>query len=101
MPAKVETTGEVARIVLSGDLDFSMQENLADAFDQALSIEPAKEIQVDMADTTFIDSSVIRALLQLQERAKANRKSFSVWNCNPYIREILSIGGFDQMFVIH
>ena len=101
MPAKVESTGEIARIVLSGDLDFSVQENLVSAIDQALSMDGAKEIQVDMTDATFIDSSAIRALLNLQEMARVQGKSLSLWNCNDQIRETFVIGGFDQLFVIH
>jgi HptB-dependent secretion and biofilm anti anti-sigma factor len=101
VPAIVEVTGEIARIVLYGDIDFAIQENLGNAIDQALSVEPSKEIQVDMTNATFIDSSVIRSLLKLQERAHAKGKSISIWNCNDHIREIFGIGGFDQMFVIH
>jgi len=101
VPAKVEVKGEIARIVLSGDVDFSTQVNLGEAIDQALSMDAAKEIQVDMTDATFIDSSVIRSLLKLQERALAKDKSLSIWNCNEHIREIFVIGGFDQMFVLH
>ena len=101
MPAKVEVKGEIARIVLSGDVDFSTQVNLGEAIDQALSMDAAKEIQVDMTDATFIDSSVIRSLLKLQERALEKDKSLSIWNCNERIREIFVIGGFDQMFVLH
>jgi anti-anti-sigma factor len=101
MPAKVESTGDVARIVLSGNLDFSTQEDLASAIDSALSIDSAREIQVDLTDAAFIDSSAIRALLKLQEQAKARGKSLSLWNCNDQIRETFVIGGFDQMFVIH
>jgi anti-anti-sigma factor len=101
VPAKVEITGEIARIILSGDLDFSTQGNLGDAIDQTLSTELIKEIQVDMTDATFIDSSVIRALLKLREIAIARDKLLSIWNCNEQIREIFVIGGFDQMFVIY
>ena len=101
MPAKVEIIGEIARIILSGDLDFSTQANLGDAIDQALSTALTKEIHVDMADATFIDSSVIRALLKLREAAIARDKPLSIWNCNEQIREIFGIGGFDQLFVIH
>jgi anti-anti-sigma factor len=97
----MEITGEIARIILSGDLDFSTQGNLGDAIDQALSIEFMKEIHVDMTDATFIDSSVIRALLKLRETAIAHDKSLSIWNCNEQIREIFVIGGFDQIFVIY
>lgn len=101
MPAKVESRGEIARIVLAGELDFSAQEELVSAIDQALNIEAAKEIQVDMTHATFIDSSAIRALLRLQELARAKGKSLSLWNCNDQIRETFVIGGFDQLFVIH
>lgn len=101
MPATVEITGEIARIILSGDVDFSSQDNLSDAIERVLSNSAAKEIQVDMTHAAFIDSSVIRALLKLQERAQAGNKKLSIWNCNDHIREIFVIGGFDQMFVIH
>lgn len=101
MPATVEITGEVARIILAGALDFSTQGNLGKAIDQALNTAAAKEIQVDMTGATFIDSSVIRALLQLRETALAQDKSLSIWNCSEQVREIFVIGGFDQMFVIH
>lgn len=101
MPAKVESSGEIARIILAGNLDFSNQENLVSAIDQALKIDSAKEIQVDMMDVIFIDSSAIRSLLNLQEMSKAKGKSLSLWNCNDQIRETFMIGGFDQLFTIH
>jgi anti-anti-sigma factor len=100
VPAIVEVTGAIARIVLAGDIDFSTQDNLGSAIAEALSIEPAKEIRVDMTNATFIDSSVIRSLLKLQENAIAKGKSISIWNCNEHIREIFVIGGFDLMFVL-
>jgi len=100
MPARVEITGDVARIILSGEFDFSTQENLGSAFEQALNSDATKEIRVDLADTTFIDSSVIRALLKLRESAIAVEKPLSLWNCNEHIQEIFAIGGFDQMFVM-
>jgi anti-anti-sigma factor len=101
VPAKVESAGGIARIILSGDFDFASQENLAEAIDKALKIDGTEEIQVDMTNATFIDSSVIRALLKLQENARVNHKSVSIWNCNDQIRETFMIGGFDLLFIIH
>jgi anti-anti-sigma factor len=100
MPATVELTGNIARIILSGNLDFSMQAELVRAIDQALSAEAATEIQVDMNEVTFIDSSAIRALLNLQETATGKDQSLSIWNCSEQIRETFAIGGFDRMFVL-
>lgn len=101
MPAKVELTGNIARIILSGNLDFSTQEELVNAIDQALKADGANEIQVDMMDVIFIDSSAIRALLKLQEMARRKEKSLGIWNCNEQIRETFVIGGFDQLFILH
>ena len=101
MPARVEFTGDTARLILSGDFDFSTQEDLGSAIAEILSANAIREIRVDLVEATFIDSSVIRALLKLREAALENGKSLSLWNCNDYIREIFTIGGFDQLFVMH
>lgn len=101
MAATVESNGEIARIILSGNFDFSTQADLTAVIDEALGLEQVKEIRVDMTDATFIDSSVIRALLKLQERARVGNKSLSIWNCNDHVREIFVIGGFDRMLAIH
>jgi len=101
MPAAVEITGDLARLVLSGDFDFSSQEELANAIEQILQANAIREIRVDLVDATFIDSSVIRALLKLRESTLSQNISLSLWNCNDQIREIFMIGGFDQMFVMH
>ena len=100
MPATVEFTGDIARLILSRDFDFSTQENLSEAIEKILNANAMREIYVDLTDATFIDSSVIRALLKLRESTLANGKSLSLWNCNDQIREIFTIGGFDQLFVL-
>jgi len=100
MPVSISTSGEVARINLSGEFDFSTQDDLSRVFDKALNTT-AHEIQIDMADTTFIDSSVIRMFLKIHELAKKNKKSLTLVNCNERIYEIFTIGGFDQVFDIH
>ena len=101
MATIVESDGGIARIVLTGDFDFSRQAVLAAAFDEALVLPDVKEIRVDMTDATFVDSSFIRALVKLQERARLADRSLSIWNCNERVREIFVIGGFDQIFIIH
>src|SRR5918993_1574657 len=67
MPATVEFTGDIARLILSGDFDFSTQENLNNAIEKVLNANAMREIYVDLTDATFIDSSVIRSLLRLRE----------------------------------
>jgi len=97
MPATVSTTGNVARIHLAGEFDFSTQDELKQVFEKAISTA-VSEIQIDMQDTAFIDSSVIRMFLKWHDTARKNDKSLSIIHCNERIYEIFTIGGFDQIF---
>jgi anti-anti-sigma factor len=98
MSVAIEFRGDVANITLSGNIDYSMQEEIRNANRQALSNEKVKEICVDFDKVTFLDSSVIRALLTLQKEADAAGKSLVLLNCNNTTREVFEIGGFDRMF---
>ncbi len=99
MPATITTSGNVVRINLAGEFDFSSQDELKQVFDQALSAS-SPAIQINMQDTAFIDSSVIRLILRLHDAARKNKKSLSINHCNERIYEIFAIGGFDQIFDI-
>ena len=100
MTVTLAASGSATRIRLEGDFDFSAQEVLKQAVEQAVN-SPARRIEVDMEQTTFIDSSVIRLFLKLSDAAKKNQKTLSIVNCNERIREIFVIGGFDQIFEIN
>jgi HptB-dependent secretion and biofilm anti anti-sigma factor len=90
--------GNTANIILAGNIDYSMQDELRDANQQALSNKQVREICVDFTEVTFLDSSVIRELLTLQKEADAAGKSLFLLNCNDTTREVFEIGGFDRMF---
>ncbi len=98
MTVTTELHGDVARILLSGDVDYSMQGEIRDASQKALSSRQVEQIHVDFSEVSFLDSSVIRALLNLQKEADASGKSLILLNCSGNIREVFEIGGFDRMF---
>jgi anti-anti-sigma factor len=98
MNVAIEIRGNVADITLSGNVDYSMQDEIRIANQQALSNENVREICVDFAQVMFLDSSVIRALLVLRREADAAGKSLVLLNCNDSTREVFEIGGFDRMF---
>jgi anti-anti-sigma factor len=99
MPTTLSTTENVTRINLSGEFDFSSQDELKQVFENALNTT-ASEIQLDLQKTNFIDSSVIRLFLKLLDTARKNKKSLSLIHCNERIYEIFAIGGFNQIFDI-
>ena len=98
MTVAVDIQGATANIVLSGNIDYSMQEEIQNANQEALSDKQVREICVDFAAVTFLDSSVIRALLTLQKQADAAGKSLVLMNCTNATREVFELGGFDRMF---
>ncbi len=98
MTITVEVQGVTARILLSGGIDYNTQEEFKRANQQALSAKGAREIHVDFAQAQFLDSSGIRALLNLQKQAEAAGKSLTLMNCTSRLREIFEIGGFDKIF---
>jgi anti-anti-sigma factor len=99
MPATISTSGNIARINLAGEFDFSSQDELKQVSEKALAAD-TQVIHIDMQQATFIDSSVIRMFLKLNDTARKNSKSLVIMNCNERIYEILAIGGFDQVFDI-
>jgi anti-anti-sigma factor len=99
MSATLTTTSNTAHIRLSGNFDFSRQEELKTVFEQATQTE-SHTIKVDMEKVSFIDSAVIRLLLKLREAANRHKKSLVIVRCTERVGEIFAIGGFDKIFDI-
>lgn len=100
MPGHVEFDGRTARLILSGDLDFSSQALIQAAAEEALANPAAAEIIVDLKKVTFMDSSTIQVFINLQKKAKAAGRPLTFINCSEKVRQIFVIGGFDQIFDI-
>lgn len=100
MSITVNVHGPIADIILSGGMDYSTQENFHEANRRALSADNVREIHVDLADVTFIDSSCIRALVMLQRQADEKGIALVLLHCHDPIRDIFEIGGFDTLFTM-
>ncbi len=98
MSITVEYKGRVARIVLSGGIDYATQEEFRNANQKALSADGVSEIHVDFAEAQFMDSSGIRGLLILKKESEKSGKSLFLLNCNTYLLEVFEIGGFNKVF---
>ena len=98
MTITVEIQGPIASITLSGYVDYSNQEEIRNARDKVLSADHIQEIRVDFATVTFMDSAIIRTLLNLQRETGAQGKTLVLMNVNEYTREVFELGGFDKLF---
>ena len=98
MIVTLDIHGPIASIFLSGNVDYSTQEEIQSANRTALFDDQVREIHIDFADVAFVDSSILRALLILQRETDAKGKSLVLLNCKGYVREVFEIGGFDRLF---
>ena len=55
---------------------------------------------IDLQEVNFIDSSALGMMLLLREHAMANKGKVIIENCNPDIRNILTIANFERLFEI-
>jgi anti-anti-sigma factor len=56
------------RVVVSGHFDFASEHDFVAAVDETLVGDDAAEVLLDFAAVDFMDSSGVRALMQLRER---------------------------------
>jgi anti-anti-sigma factor len=63
-----ERTGDASVLVVRGDLDVAVGVDFVAAVDEVLSTDPSiNHVVIDLSEVDFIDSSGLRALLQLQQ----------------------------------
>jgi|GEM_PF-5114991 len=91
MSITIEFDKTIARIILSGDIDYSTQDEIREQNNIAIGAAQVTEIHVDLGAVTFIDSSGIRALLMLQKKAAAGKKTTAAIRSAKYLRSAASM----------
>ena len=89
-----DDAGDVVVVVVEGEHDIYTAPTLRQRLDEA--IDRGGGIVVDLTGATFVDSSVLGALLDLRRRALENRQGFVVCvgeSIEPGVQRILDITG--------
>ena len=81
---------------VAGELDASTSPSLAAAFAELPA--GSGQVDVDLGDVTFIDSSGLRILIALSDRATAEGRKVVVSGASNPVRRLLEITGLDSMF---
>ena len=89
-----------AVVRLQGRFDFSAHRELRDSCGTLLAQEDVRELQLDMGELEYMDSSALGMLLLLKERADAASKRVALQNCKGTVRQILDIANFGKIFSI-
>ena len=87
--------GRRLRVVVSGEVDVSNAEDLRAQIDAGLSDETVQEVEVDMAEVSYIDSTGIGVLVGAATRSADAGVTFAVTNPQPNVRRVLGLLGVE------
>lgn len=88
-------TPELYTITVTGEVDISNADRLREAINFALE-QPTEEIQLDLAQVAYIDSTGIGVLVGAAHHADEHGKGFSVVNAQPGVMRVAQLLGVDQ-----
>lgn len=84
------TIKTVKRLDISSSADLEKELNMA--------LEEDTDIVIDMSDTVYISSVILRALLKAQKAVNKMSKSMIITNVNDIVMEVFDITGFSGIF---
>ncbi|MGH2554645.1 MAG: STAS domain-containing protein [Actinomycetota bacterium] len=84
--------GEVAQLLLSGELDVATVPLLEDHL-TAAEADGAKTILIDLALVTFMDSSGLHSFVRAARRAGERGKRLAFANCPDAVRKVFELTG--------
>ncbi|MDD2915750.1 MAG: STAS domain-containing protein [Gallionella sp.] len=87
-----------ARISMSGRFDFKVHRDFKEAYIHLLDNAAVHEIEVDMGNVEYMDSSALGMLLLLHERASALNKNVSLLNTTGAVSKLLEVANFNKVF---
>lgn len=95
---RLEDEGGTLVIQVDGRFDFSTHQAFRDAYEKGGA--KITRYVIDLANTTYLDSSALGMLLLLRDYAGGDSSRISIRNCNSDVRRILSVSNFEQLFAI-
>lgn len=90
---------QVVTISVEGSFDVSCYDDFNEVYKAYLSSVDSVFV-IDMAKTTYLDSSALGMLLLLRERTGGVKDRIRIVNVGEAVMEILKIAHFDQLFSV-
>ena len=82
---------------VTGEIDAATAQQLADAFANLPDVDDGA-VEVDLARVTFIDSSGLRVLLGLADRAEASGRAVVIRNASRPVSKLLAVTQLESRF---
>ncbi len=92
LTVQVTYDGDITRLVAVGEIDASSAHTFEAAASQALAEVP-RCVEIDLGEIGFIDSSGLRAIIGLSNRARERQVEVAVTGLSAAARRVLEITG--------
>ena len=92
LTVQVTYDGAVTRLVAVGEIDASSAHTFEAAATQALAEQPGC-VEIDLTDIGFIDSSGLRSIISLSNRARERQVEVAITGMSAAARRVLEITG--------
>lgn len=87
------------KIRIDGRFDFSQHSAFRSAYET--NSGDVDEYEIDMSETSYLDSSALGMLLLLRDHAGGADANIAISHCNDDIRKVLTVSNFEQLFSIN
>ena len=95
---EVERQGPAATVSVRGELDASTAPDLAELC-HSVHADGARDLVIDLTDTSFLDSSGLRALIEAH-RLFSDGGNLALSHASEPVRRLLEITGLDDYFTL-
>jgi anti-anti-sigma factor len=98
MNTQIANTNGKSVIRLAGRFDFNAHRTFRDAYEPQLLDGSVREVEIDLGQVDYLDSSALGMLLMLKEKAEASAKAVALVNCKGTVKQVLDIANFSKLF---
>ncbi len=97
LQVEVRSHGGVSVVDVAGEVDLYTAPRLEEALTRAAAADPPL-IVVNLARTTYLDSTALRVLTAARRRAQERSGDIALVTTQPKIAKLFTITGLDQLF---
>ena len=96
----VTPTEGTCTLSLAGEADLAVADDIVALGTAGLEDATVHTLVIDMTDVTFLDSTVLSALVKLSLLAEDRAKSLALAHVPNRVQRVLKIAGLDSVFAI-
>lgn len=89
-----------ASLTINGRFDFSIHRDFRNGYEQILGAGSVRELDIDLKDVDYVDSSALGMLLLLREKAMAKNIQMKLVGTQGSVRQVLEVANFGRLFTI-